>query len=77
MRSDTDDDGLIEEARGMAAAMVQAAKAHPVTHPAPLVMLTACIMLTETVATSIPGEAKHVGKAVLLLATQLLTGRAD
>jgi len=71
------DDTLIEEARGMAAAMIQAAKAHPVTHPAPLVMLSACLMLTETVATSVPGESEAVGKAVLLLATQLLTGRVD
>lgn len=76
MRSDTDD-SMIEEARGMASAMIQAAKAHPCKHPAPLVMLSACLMLTETVATLVPGETESAGKAVLLLATQLLTGRVD
>lgn len=75
MRSEPDDAALIEEAREMAAAMIQAAKVHPCKHPAPLVMLTACIMLTETVATNIPGETEPTGKAMLLLATQLLTGK--
>lgn len=73
--SDAADDTIIEEAQAMAAAMVQAAKAHPCKHNAALVMLTACIMLTETVVETMPGEADSVGRALVLFAAKLLTGK--